>query len=128
MTGSNPLDLLSLLDESAWPGCEITVRPVGVFWMSDEHGPDAKILSVPARDPRYADVQDFGDVPDFVLTKVSHFFDVYKELEPGKGTDVRGWQGRDAAEQEIGAAVARCDSEPVAGRHNWWLASGDPGR
>jgi len=124
----DPLDVLILLGEPTFPGCEITARPVGVFWMSDEHGPDAKILAVAAHDPRYAEVQDLSDVPDYVLAEISHFFDVYKELEPGKDTDVRGWQGRDAAEQEIGAAIARCNGEQVAGRHNWWLASGDPGR
>ena len=124
----DPLDVLILLGEPTFPGCEITVRPVGVFWMSDEHGPDAKILAVPARDPRYAEVQDLGDVPDYVLAEISHFFDVYKELEPGKDTDVRGWQGRDAAEQEIRAAIARCNGEPVTGRHNWRLANGDPGQ
>jgi inorganic pyrophosphatase len=124
----DPLDVLVLLGEPTFPGCEITVRPVGVFWMSDEHGPDAKILAVPARDPRYADVQDLGDVPDYVLAEISHFFEVYKELEPGKDTDVRGWQDRAAAEQEIRAAIARCHGEPVTGRHGWLLASGDPGR
>ena len=124
----DPLDVLVLLGEPTFPGCEITARPVGVFWMSDEHGPDAKILAVAAHDPRYAEVQDLSGVPDYVLAEISHFFDVYKELEPGKDTDVRGWQGRDAAEQEIGAAIARCNGEQVAGRHNWWLASGDPGR
>ena len=124
----DPLDVLILLGEPTFPGCEITVRPVGVFWMSDEHGPDAKVLAVPARDPRSADVQDLGDVPDYVLAEISHFFDVYKELEPGKDTDVRSWQGRDAAEQEIRAAIARCNGEPVTGRHNWRLAHADPGQ
>ena len=123
----DPLDVLILLGEPTFPGCEMIVRPVGVFWMSDEHGPDAKVLAVPARDPRYADVQDLGDMPDYVLAEISHFFYVYKELEPGKDTDVRGWQGRDAAEQEIRAAFGRCSGGPATGRHNW-LANADPGQ
>jgi len=112
----DPLDVLVLLSEPTFPGCEVTARPVGVFWMLDEHGPDAKILAIPAHDPRYLEVQDLGDVPEHVLAEISHFFDVYKELEPGKATDVRGWQGRKAAEEEIGAATARCQRHPVAGR------------
>ncbi|MGH3401921.1 MAG: inorganic diphosphatase [Streptosporangiaceae bacterium] len=103
----DPLDALVLLEEPAFPGCAVTVRPVGVFWMSDEHGPDAKILAVPASDPRYARVVELTDVPEHLLDEISHFFDIYKELEPGKSTDVRGWQNREAAEKEITAAFAR---------------------
>jgi len=80
---------------------------VAVFWMADEHGPDAKILAVPARDPRYEQLRDLADVPPHLLAEISHFFDVYKELEPGKDTDVRGWQDRGAAEREITAAQQR---------------------
>jgi inorganic pyrophosphatase len=103
----DPLDVLVMLDEPTFPGCLVLARPVGVFWMHDEHGPDAKILTVPARDPRYAGRQDFADVPEHLTTEIGHFFDVYKELEPGKGTDVRGWQDRAAAEQVIEAAFTR---------------------
>ena len=103
----DPLDVLVLVDEPTFPGCAITARPVGVFWMNDEHGPDAKILSVPAHDVRYRDVQDLTDVPEYVRAEIGHFFDIYKALEPGKETDVRGWQGRDAAVEEINASFAR---------------------
>ena len=103
----DPLDAMVLLGEPAFPGCAVTARPVGVFWMHDEHGPDAKILAVPATDPRYADLRDLTDVPGHLREEISHFFDIYKELEPGKGTDVRGWQNRAAAEQEITAAFGR---------------------
>ena len=78
-----------------WPGRS------GVFWMHDEHGPDAKVLTVPARDPRYDGMRDLADVPGHLRAEIGHFFDIYKELEPGKGTDVRGWQDRAAAEQVI---------------------------
>jgi len=100
----DPLDAMVLLAEPAFPGSLITARPVCVFWMHDEHGPDAKILAVPGRDPRYADVRDLPDIPWHLRAEISHFFDVYKELEPGKSTDVRGWQDRAAAEQVIAAA------------------------
>ena len=100
-----------------FPGSYVIARPVGVFWMHDEHGPDAKILAVPARDPRYESLRDLTDVPGHLRAEISHFFDVYKELEPGKGTDVRGWQDRVAAEREITAAVERGRSKMAGGRH-----------
>jgi inorganic pyrophosphatase len=124
----DPLDVLVLLGEPTFPGCDVIARPVGVFWMLDEHGPDAKILAVPAHDPRYAGVWDLGDVPEHVLAEIGHFFDVYKELEPGKATDVRGWQGRQAAEEEINAAVARCQGQPVIGRQLRWADGGTASR
>src|ERR1700750_268104 len=46
------LDVLISLDEPTCPGCLVTVRPVAVFWMTDERGPDAKLLSVAAHDVR----------------------------------------------------------------------------
>ena len=103
----DPLDALVLLDEPAFPGCLVTGRPVAVFWMHDEHGPDAKILTVPARDPRVAGIRDLTDVPGHLTAEIGHFSGIYKELEPGKGTDVRGWQDRAAAEQVIKEAFHR---------------------
>jgi inorganic pyrophosphatase len=103
----DPLDAMVLLGDPTFPGCVITARPVGVFWITDEHGPDAKILTVPARDPRYAGLHDLADVPAHVRDEISHFFDIYKELEPGKATDIRGWQDRVAAERAIGEATDR---------------------
>ena len=112
----DPLDAMVLLAEPTFPGCSISARPVGVFWMHDEHGPDAKILAAPARDPRYAGVRDLGDVPEHLRGEIGQFFDIYKELEPGKGTDVRGWQDRAAAEREITAALARARVSMPTGR------------
>jgi inorganic pyrophosphatase len=103
----DPLDALVWLDEPTFPGCLVTVRPVAVFWMSDEKGPDAKVLTVPAGDPRRAGVRDLGDVPPYLLAEIGHFFDIYKELEPHKSTDVRGWMDRVEAERVIKEAQAR---------------------
>ena len=103
----DPLDAMVILDEPTFPGCEIAVRPIGVFWMTDEKGPDAKILAVAANDPRYSALQDLDDVPQHVTAEIGHFFDVYKELERDKGTDVRGWQNRAAAEQIITESFTR---------------------
>ena len=96
----DPLDALVLLGEPTFPGCHIYCRPLGVFWMSDESGPDAKLLLVPCADSR-VDWQELDDVPEPVLLEIAHFFEIYKELEPGKATSIRGWDGRAAAEAEI---------------------------
>lgn len=102
----DPLDALVLLEEPTFPGCWITARPIGVFWMADDAGPDAKILCVPARDPRWEKVTDVGDVPD-LASEIGHFFEVYKALEPDKHSDVRGWAGPEDAWAEIRACRKR---------------------
>ena len=103
----DPLDAMVMLEEPTFPGCQITVRSVGVFWMLDEKGPDAKVLTVPSRDVRYAGINDLSDVHAYVLDEIAHFFDIYKSLEPGKSADVRGWQDREVADRTIGEAVER---------------------
>ena len=103
----DPLDALVLLEEPTFPGCWITARPVGVFWMTDDKGPDAKILCVPAGDSRWENVSDITDLPDHLAQEIEHFFEVYKKLEPGKHSSVRGWEGADAAETEIAACRDR---------------------
>ncbi len=116
----DPLDVLVILDEPTFPGCEVLARPVGVFWMLDEHGPDAKILTVPTRDPRFETVCELADVPDHVKAEIGHFFDIYKDLEPGKSTDVRGWQDRAAAELAIMDAFERARPvEDAPGDISW---------
>jgi inorganic pyrophosphatase len=96
----DPLDALVLVGEPTFPGCHIRCRSLGVFWMSDEHGPDAKLLMVPSADSR-VEWHELDDVPEALLLEIAHFFEIYKELEPGKVTRVRGWDGRGAAEAEI---------------------------
>lgn len=102
----DPLDCLVLVAEPTFPGCLITARPIGVFWMRDENGPDAKILTVPAGDAR-TPVTDVSGLPELVLLEISHFFEIYKDLEPGKSSDVHGWEGRAEAEREIEASRER---------------------
>ena len=60
-----------------------------------------------AHDPRYAGVQDIGDVPEFDRMEITHFFEVYKDLEPGKSVEGSHWEGRDQAYEEIAAYRAR---------------------
>ena len=107
----DPLDVLVLLDEPTFPGCHLMARAVGVFWMRDDAGPDAKVLAVPATDPRFAEMADLADLPEFLLEEIRHFFEAYKTLEPGKFSEVRDWQGREAAETEIRDALARRAAE-----------------
>lgn len=103
----DPLDALVLLDDPTFPGCWVTARPVGVFWMDDDKGPDAKILCVPAGDPRWEHVADMADVPALMVAEIEHFFEMYKTLEPDKHSSTRGHEGTDAAWREIDAALAR---------------------
>jgi inorganic pyrophosphatase len=101
------LDALVMLDEPTFPGCLVTVRPVAVFWLHDEDGPDAKLLTVCTHDPRKDKIRDLADVPRHLLNEIGHFFDIYKELEPGKSTDVRGWQDRAEAERVLKESQVR---------------------
>lgn len=106
----DPLDALVLLDEPTFPGCHVRARVVGVFWMSDEKGPDAKLLCVPAGDPRWSDITDLADFETrrpMLLAEIEHFFDVYKLLEPEKNTETNGWEGAEAGAREVEAARAR---------------------
>jgi inorganic pyrophosphatase len=97
------LDALVLLDEPAFPGCHVRARPVALFRMSDEAGIDSKVLAVPHWDRR----TELADLPDSLLAVIRHFFEVYKDLEPGKQTEVLGWEDRDAAESEVRLAQER---------------------
>ena len=97
----DPLDALILLDEPTFPGCLITARAIGMFEMRDEEGPDNKILCVPAADPRMGHLRDIHHVPEFERSEIRHFFEVYKDLEPGKMVAAARWSGRASAEAEI---------------------------
>jgi len=103
----DPLDALVLLDEPTFPGCLVRVRVIAVFWMRDEEGPDAKLLCVPADDPRQSHLQDLGDVPWYQITEIWHFFNIYKALEPNKSSETRGWEGRREAETAVEEARRR---------------------
>jgi inorganic pyrophosphatase len=106
----DPADVLVLLEEPTFPGCYVEVRVVGVFWMDDEKGPDAKILCVPSHDPVYEGYCDLADVPRLLLDEIEHFFEVYKMLEPGKATNVKGWEGAAAAYAEVDACKRRYET------------------
>jgi len=97
----DPLDALVMLDEPTFPGCVVSCRAIGMFNMTDEAGGDDKLLCVAAGDIRKASLQDIKDVPEFELSEIQHFFEVYKALEPGKEVHGGEWVGHEAAEEEI---------------------------
>jgi len=104
---SDPLDALVLLEEPTFPGCLIRCRAIGMFRMTDEKGPDDKVIAVPAGDPRAHALQDLDDIPKYDRLEIQHFFEVYKDLEPGKSVEGATWTGRVEAEAEIERSRSR---------------------
>ena len=107
----DPLDALVFVGEPTFPGCRIRVRPVGMFLMTDEKGPDEKILCVPLRDPMWSHVEDLRDLNENLLNEIEHFFQVYKQLE-GHTVSTEGFEPRTAAMKVIHQAFKR-----AGGRH-----------
>ena len=83
------------------------VRPVGVLRMSDEAGGDDKVIAVQAKDPRWAHIQDVDDIPQHTRDEIGHFFERYKDLEPGKWVKVDAWANAAEAERLIVEAIER---------------------
>ena len=108
----DPLDALVLLDEPTFPGCLIRVRALGMFRMKDEAGPDEKLLCVVAGDPRQAHLRDIHDIAEFDKLEIKHFFEVYKDLAPGKSVEGAEWVGREEAEQEVLRSRRRLEQNP----------------
>ena len=94
-----------------------------MFHMRDEMGGDDKVLCVPATDPRQEHLRDINDVSEFDRLEIQHFFEVYKDLEPGKSVEGANWVGRVEAEAEVLASRQRLADDPHAVDH-----SGDPRR
>lgn len=89
----DPCDVMVLAPVPVNSGAVIRCRPVGALVMRDQAGPDEKILAVPVDDlhPFYANIREYSDLPEILLQQISHFFEHYKDLEPGKWTKVDGW-------------------------------------
>ncbi len=103
----DPLDALVLLDEPTWPGCLVRARPIGMFRMKDEAGGDDKLLCVPAGDPRKNHITELEHVSKFDVLEIQHFFETYKDLEPGKSVEGAHWTGREEAENTVIEALER---------------------
>lgn len=106
----DPVDVLVITPVALVPGAVVAARPVGVLKMTDEAGPDAKILAVPLTklDPRYERINSPEDVHRELIDQITHFFTHYKEMERNKWVRVEGWAGAEAAKEEIRASYERC--------------------
>ena len=112
------LDALVLLEEPTFPGCVIKARALGMFRMTDEAGGDDKVLCVPATDPRWEHLRDIHHVSEYDRLEIQHFFEVYKDLEPGKSVEGATWVGRVDAEAEILESRRRLAEARKAGTAN----------
>jgi inorganic pyrophosphatase len=108
----DPIDVLVANTRPIVPGAVINVRPVGVMKMSDESGGDEKIIAVPSPKltQRYVNVHNYTDLPSITLEQIQHFFEHYKDLEPGKWVKLLGWGDAAEAKMLIMEAIARARS------------------
>jgi inorganic pyrophosphatase len=105
----DPVDVLVMSQFALPPGVVVRCRPIGMLKMVDEAGEDAKLLAVPVDKltPMYRSVTSPRDLPQILLDQISHFFEHYKDLEPGKFVKVQGWGDIEDAKREIMTGVDR---------------------
>ena len=102
----DPLDVLVLGGEPTFPMCVMEVKPIGVFHMTDEKGPDEKLICVPVSDPIWNKMNDLDDINPHQKKEIEHFFQVYKDLEKKK-VDVGGFGGAQEANKILNLCIAR---------------------
>jgi len=105
----DPIDVLICNTRPLLPGSVINVRPIGALIMEDDGGKDEKIIAVPSprMTQRYVNIHDYTDVPEITLKQIEHFFEHYKDLEPGKWVKIGGWNDEDFARTLITQAINR---------------------
>jgi inorganic pyrophosphatase len=105
----DPIDVLIANTRPIVPGAVINVRPIGVLQMEDDGGGDEKIIAVPVPKltQRYAHVVNYTDLPEITLQQIQHFFEHYKDLEPGKWVKMIEWGDAALARRLIDQAIAR---------------------
>lgn len=108
----DPADVLVIAPWKLLSGAVVRCRPIGLLKMTDEAGGDCKIIAVPhdTLTPFYSKVNSFRDIPDSQLAQIAHFFEHYKDLEPGKWVRIDGWCDGDEAKQEITSSIERYNS------------------
>lgn len=106
---SDPLDVLVLGHQPTYPMVVMEVRPIGVFYMTDEKGPDEKVICVPVSDPIWSNKHDIADLNPHRLKEIEHFFQVYKDLEEKK-VDTGGWGNAEAAKKIYVECVERYEN------------------
>ena len=111
----DPLDVLVITPVPLISGSVMRCRPVSLLDMTDDCGPDPKVLAVPLDDMtnRYQQIRDKDDLPEQLLHQITHFYQHYKDLEENKWVKIEGWQSRDAACKEILASIERYNQAPV---------------
>lgn len=99
----DPADIVLLSSVPMMPGSYVNAKPIGLLQMEDEAGMDNKILAVPLEkvDPEFGKIGDIKEVSDYTKSKIKHFFETYKQLEPGKWVKVKDFLGKSEAEEEI---------------------------
>ena len=104
----DPVDVLVVTPFPLPPGVVVTCRPLGILKMEDEAGGDSKLVAVPTEKlcPMYAKIQKLDDLPELLIKQIQHFFEHYKDLEPGKWVKVTGWAGIDEAKEEVRTGLA----------------------
>jgi len=110
----DPIDVLVCNTRAIVPGAVINCRPVGVLVMEDDGGGDEKVIAVPASNitKRYEKIQNAKDLPEITLQQIQHFFQHYKDLEPGKWVKIDHWGDADEARKLIVAAIDRYQQKP----------------
>ncbi len=113
----DPIDVLICNTRELVPGCVINARSIGVLIMEDNAGQDEKIIAVPSprTTKRYDFIHEFSDLPDITLQQVEHFFEHYKDLEPGKWVRIGDWHRAEVARRLIGEAIERAKEKAKAG-------------
>jgi inorganic pyrophosphatase len=111
----DPLDVLVLVTEPTFPGCVMEVKPIGVFHMADEKGPDEKVICVPVSDPIGSRVNDLNELNAHLIKEIEHFFKVYKDLEKKK-VDVDGWGDVKEAKEIIANCINRFEDSDIPAR------------
>jgi inorganic pyrophosphatase len=102
----DPLDVLVLGGEPTFPMIVMEVKPIGVFHMADEKGPDEKVICVPVSDPIWNSLNDLADMNPHQIKEIEHFFQVYKDLEKKK-VDVGGWGNAEKAYEILNNCIER---------------------
>lgn len=112
----DPIDVLVCNTRQLVPGCVISVRPIGVLIMEDNAGQDEKIIAVPshALTKRYDDIVNASDMPEITLQQIEHFFEHYKDLEPGKWVKMGEWLNAKDAKRLIVEAIEREESHKAS--------------
>ena len=103
----DPTDVLVISSYSVAPGTVIPSRPIGMLEMEDEAGIDTKIIAVPTSkvDPFFSKINDISDLDEMTKKKIQHFFNHYKELEPGKWVKTKSFLGKEAAYKDIQKSI-----------------------